>query len=294
MFDLEARIREWRRALTGRLEKEPVDELESHLREEMHRAALAGRPLESAWNDAVARLGSADGLADEFAKVPAARPLRWVPAWCVFVVYLFVPAGFVCPFLAKLYERDGSALLVAHVAMICVGYFAVVAFAILSSMLALSRLQGGATPQRLFCLRWWGRVYMAIGLVGCLVGFVLGSIWTWERFGVVWSNDASEIGGVVMIAWTLGMLIRFSRSAAASLVDVALGIAGNPVVGMSWFVATYIKAQFAAGALGMAPTTVPWWWLGFITCWIAIHGLLLILAIVPLPRRPAEPMESSR
>ena len=65
MFDLEARIREWRRGLTGRLEKEPLDELESHLREEMHRAALAGRPLEPAWTDAVARLGSPDGLASQ-------------------------------------------------------------------------------------------------------------------------------------------------------------------------------------------------------------------------------------
>ena len=295
MFDLEARIREWRRSLTGRLgQGDALDELESHLREEMHRAALAGREPEAAWNDAVARLGSPDGLASEFAKVPAVRPWRSVPAWCIFVTYLLVPAAFVCPILAKMRQTDDSALLLTHVAMICAGYFAVLAFGVQASSLTLSRLWGGATTPQLVTLRWWGRVYFAIGFVGCLVGFVLGAIWTKERYGVYWSNDAREIGGVIMIAWTLGMLIRFRRSTSPGLIDLTLGVAGNVVTVLSWFGAAYLKSQGWLTAPFAKSTTFPNFMFVFMMAFFAIHGLLLFLAVVPLPRRGAAPTESSR
>jgi hypothetical protein len=296
MFDVDARIRDWRQRLIGRLGADVLDELESHLREEMHRAALAGRPLEAAWNDAASRLGSPEGLVREFAKVPSGRPLRWGAAWCVFGLYLlpFLLAGLTYLCAAKRDEREDAALLHAHVTMVCVGYLAVFAFGLLSSFVTLSRLWGGATAPQLVTLRWWGRVYAAIGFVGCLVGFVLGAIWSRERFGLAWSNDASEIGGVVMIAWTLGMLIRFSRSASPSLIDLTLGVAGNPVTIISWFGAAYVKSQGLLTAPFAKPTTFPNLWLGFMVAFFAIHGLLLCLMVVPLPRRGAAPMESGR
>jgi hypothetical protein len=296
MFDLEARIREWRRSLTGRLggHGDALDELESHLREEMHRAALAGRAPEATWNDAVARLGSPDGLASEFAKVPAVRPWRSLSAWAIFITYLTVPAAFVCPILAKLRQTDDSALLLSHVALICAGYFAVLAFGVQASALTLSRLWGGATESHLAALRWWGRVYFTIGFFGCLVGFVLGALWTRERYGIFWSNDASEIGGVVMIAWTLGMLIRFRRLTSPSLIDLALGVAGNPVTVLSWFGAAYVKSQGWLTAPFAKPTTFPNFLFVFMMGFFAIHGLLLFLTVVPLPRRGAAPMESNR
>ncbi|HEX3315192.1 MAG TPA: cytochrome c biogenesis protein CcsA [Gemmataceae bacterium] len=295
MFDLEARIRQWRQSLIGRLgQGDALDELESHLREVMHRAALAGREPEAAWNDAVARLGTADGLAREFAKVPAVRPMRSISAWCIFVTYLLVPAAFVCPMLAKIRQTDDSALLLTHVATICAGYFAVLAFGVQASLLTLSRLWGGATMPQLVVLRWWGRVYFAIGLVGCLVGFVLGAIWTRERYGYYWSNDAKEIGGVVMVAWTLAMSIRFSRGASPSLVDLALGVAGNPVTMLSWFGAAYVSSQGWLTASFAKSTTFPPFLFVFMIAFFAIHGVLLCLTVVPLPRRGAAPMESNR
>jgi hypothetical protein len=294
MFDLEARIREWRKRLTGRLGNDVIDELESHLREEMHRAALMGRPLEPAWTDAVARLGSPDGLASEFAKVPESRPLRSIAAWCVFALYLLVAAGFIFPLLAKLNERESTALLVAHVAATTFGYMTVFPFAVLSSLLAISRLWGGATPERIAGLRSLGRFFLGIAFVQCLIGFVLGSAWSRDRFGVFWSNDAAEIGAVAMIVWTLALAIRFCGTSTPSLVDVALGIACNLVMGMSWFGAAYVKSFGWLAADFAKQRAVPSGLLGFMVAWFAVHGLLMILAIVPLPHRDAEPLESSR
>ena len=55
MFDLESRLIAWRREMVRKIgdRRDVLDELEGHLREEMHRAALAGRNTEAAWNDAV-------------------------------------------------------------------------------------------------------------------------------------------------------------------------------------------------------------------------------------------------
>ena len=49
-----------------------IDELESHLRDEVERLTRGGLPLDQAWPQAVARLGGPEQLAAEFAKVPPA------------------------------------------------------------------------------------------------------------------------------------------------------------------------------------------------------------------------------
>src|SRR5687767_12879865 len=85
MFDLEQAIGEWRRSLavTPGLSAEVLDELESHLREDVQRETTAGQPPEEAFRLAVVRLGSAGALATEFAKVTRPAPASWVPAWVV-------------------------------------------------------------------------------------------------------------------------------------------------------------------------------------------------------------------
>ena len=61
MFDLEERIAAWRKSMAAALgdKADAIDELESHLREELHRLALAGRPAAEAWDIAIERLNGA-------------------------------------------------------------------------------------------------------------------------------------------------------------------------------------------------------------------------------------------
>ena len=67
MFELEAEIPAWRRTLeSGALSKDVLDELESHLRDDIGGRMQAGHTAEEAFNGAVQRLGDAHALEREF------------------------------------------------------------------------------------------------------------------------------------------------------------------------------------------------------------------------------------
>jgi len=71
MFDLDQAIAEWRRqmAAEGLKSREVLDELESHLRDEIEQQDLAGASREQAFENAVQQIGCAAALEGEFAKV---------------------------------------------------------------------------------------------------------------------------------------------------------------------------------------------------------------------------------
>src|SRR5689334_13132838 len=79
MPELEQLIAEWRRGLAemAGCSPEVLDELESHLRDEISQLVRAGHSEEQALTLAASRLGSPHTLATEFAKV--ARPAAWLP-----------------------------------------------------------------------------------------------------------------------------------------------------------------------------------------------------------------------
>jgi len=78
MFNLEQSISEWRRQMRAVGVKNPeiVDELESHLREDMARRMQSGESEEQAFENAVQGVGQASLLQHEFAKL---SPKKW--AW---------------------------------------------------------------------------------------------------------------------------------------------------------------------------------------------------------------------
>lgn len=71
MFNLDSAISEWRRRMSADGLKAPrvLDELESHLREEIQNQLRSGADHEQAFALAVAKVGKADQLKTEFAKV---------------------------------------------------------------------------------------------------------------------------------------------------------------------------------------------------------------------------------
>ena len=70
-FDLEQRIVDWRRQLarSGLNSAEALDELESHLREQIDRLLQSGKADQEAFRFAVAKLGDVRLLRTEFAKL---------------------------------------------------------------------------------------------------------------------------------------------------------------------------------------------------------------------------------
>src|SRR5436305_2195674 len=80
MFDLETQIRGWRSDLAAAMGdvSESLDELESHLRDDIDRRIRLGADAQSAFEAARAQLGQAQRLAQEFAKT---GDRRWIPGW---------------------------------------------------------------------------------------------------------------------------------------------------------------------------------------------------------------------
>jgi hypothetical protein len=78
MFDLNKAIANWLRQLAagGRMSPEVLDELESHLRDDIEQQVRCGAEPQKAFESAVRHLGPATALEKEFAKSPGARQLR--------------------------------------------------------------------------------------------------------------------------------------------------------------------------------------------------------------------------
>lgn len=98
MFDLEKQISEWRKQMLGAGIKipAPLEELESHLREEIEHLVKSGHEEETAFNTAVHKIGSGQALQHEFMKAETpGKNLKWR-----LVEIYFLLATLVLPLLA--------------------------------------------------------------------------------------------------------------------------------------------------------------------------------------------------
>jgi hypothetical protein len=80
MFDLDRAIAEWRRQMlaAGIRTPVPLDELESHLREEFERQVKSGLSEQEIFNSAVQKIGQAHALRLEFKKIAAPLETQFV------------------------------------------------------------------------------------------------------------------------------------------------------------------------------------------------------------------------
>jgi len=96
MFKLDEAISEWRRQMSaaGIMSSDVLDELESHLREDVEHRMRSGATVERAFREALQRVGAAENLNVEFAKVrrPDARLSHNTMRICCLAVaaYVFV------------------------------------------------------------------------------------------------------------------------------------------------------------------------------------------------------------
>ena len=109
MFDLNERINEWRGGLSasGTFSEQDLNELESHLREEIHNLTDSKLSAEEAFLVATHRLGQAGSLTAEFAKINGLGILKTRLFWMVAGVLAYMltmgfaaAASQACVFLA--------------------------------------------------------------------------------------------------------------------------------------------------------------------------------------------------
>jgi hypothetical protein len=103
MFDLEQSISEWRKQMLAAGIKSPVplEELESHLRDEIERQMKLGMDETKAFGAAVPKIGAAPAIQIEFEKIEKARKAVHLTRIYIFVMAVVIPLFFACMVLFK-------------------------------------------------------------------------------------------------------------------------------------------------------------------------------------------------
>jgi hypothetical protein len=235
MFDLEKRIGEWRASMMTSLpsDSDALDELESHLREQLHRLALEGMNAEAAWQLALERLGPSRQLGAEFAKNAAAEPSAWAAVALLLCFCVCIPLALAAVGNQRI-AADG--LLAFHVLTVTLGYTYIILFgAVAIGSFAVQAIRG-LKPRTAARLHWAGRWLICAALLLNATGFGAGAIWAERSWGRFWNWDVLEIGGLAVVGWSLVALWLLSRKGqSAGTGGIVIGVIGNIVVWCAWF-----------------------------------------------------------
>src|SRR5262245_30070697 len=119
MHDLEQLIAEWRQTMTTarNVPSETLNELENHLRENVHQLVQSGMAEAEAFQRAIVQLGPAPAIASEFRKL---NQSTWLPVQVV--IGLGVVAAPLLPILLVRIDRRADFLLACHVYTVTLGY----------------------------------------------------------------------------------------------------------------------------------------------------------------------------
>ena len=214
---------------------EVLDELESHLRDEVQRLAQAGEPEERALDLALSRLGPPQALAAEFAKLTRDGAATWLPVRLAHGVLLALAAALVGYFAGRLQDgawpppgkprRRRDARLLHNAPGRRVGLL-LCGDAILPP--PTSGPDRGDDAAAVFVMTW-------LALAATTLGVFLGGVWARDNLGRFWGWDLKETGGAIVLAWDGIMILFCCRRPAATHAAMLLAFAGNVVVAAAWF-----------------------------------------------------------
>jgi cytochrome c assembly protein len=274
MADIEQQIAAWRSRLSALVggNRDLVAELEVHLRDAVQDQVRRGVPDEQALAIALARLGSPEALAREFAKQSGRIP--WLPARLIMGLGTLAAAGLTILLAQRVWSGAATLLLALHQGAVTLGYSAVFLVGGLASCYLLARpfreLQPGQARFVLRCA--W--LILGGGLFLTAAGIVLGGVWASDHLGRFWGWDAKEIGGLCVLVWEGLMLLVLSRRAANLLPGMVVAMVGNVVVLLAWF---GVALVFPKGHNGYAEGPIMVLAL-VVACHLAIGALSLVPA----------------
>ena len=273
MFNLESSITEWRRQMraAGLNSGRRLDELESHLREEISALKAAGVGEAVAYERAVARLGSPHSVSTEFNKLGRGHIWAVKIGWGVWLAAILLVTG---GLLRRQLAGRLDLVLGAHVLSITAGYGGVLLLGGFGSLyivwgrfgqLSLARRQSlNRAVHRLLPL--------AAGLV--IAGLLLGMLWTRQNWGRYWGWDPKEIGGLGASAWLAAWVVMQRYGRLRDRAMMLLGIGGSTVVTLAWFGGNLWDNHRRLRAYG--------WETGWLLAvLLAIHLVFLVLAMTP-------------
>lgn len=267
MFNLDQSIAEWRQHMLAAGIKTPVplEELESHLREDIGGLTSSGMDERKAFQLAILRVGNPGSVACEFKK-SSAQPIPVVIGWFLWVIVALLGTIFIV--VRCLFAKYSSLLLDAHGFSLTVGYLAALLAGGLGIYRVCHQLTRTLAPDRQESLThamfWFNR--FAAGFV--LVGLMLGMIWSRFNRGNYLPGDPRAIGTLCATVWlmTSYLVQRFGK--VSHRVVALLCISGNMVVCLAWF---------GAGILALGFNIFGYWPLH---AFLGMHLLFLILCVM--------------
>jgi hypothetical protein len=275
MFNLEQSIAAWRRQMlaAGIKPPAPLDELESHLREDIGSLNSAGMPLAEAFQLAVSRIGGPASLRTEFNKLKSNR------CWPVVIgsrlwVYGVVVLAMI--FSWNLFAEGRNFLLSAHIFSLTAGYGAAflagsfgICYVCYRSFHAVSPVRRQALSRAVHSFS-----HLAAGLV--VVGLILGMLWSRQHSGGWLRGGVREMGGIGACLWLIASaaMQRFGRVSERARMLMCIG--GNVIVGLAWFAAGIIASSLGMHSYGMAR----YWPLGV---FLGLHLFFLVMGLTPAP-----------
>lgn len=284
MPDLEKQIAEWRDTLsTQHLERETLDELESHLRDHIERLVQEGMSEAEAFETAATQLGQGETLAAEFQKL---EQHAWLPIKVAAGIGILIAALLAIALLVSINSDRSGILLASHVFCVTLGYTATFLLGLLGVCYVAQRSYAELSPGKLRIIPVMTFRLGSAGAALTAVGILLGTLWSKGKWGHYWSWDAKETGALFILGWQMLYLgaHRFSRITGRSL--LTLGLLGNVVVSLGWFGANNFSATHSYGTGNQ---------LTFLTGLIIAHLTLFLLSLAPagwLQLRKQEGQES--
>jgi len=255
MHNLEQLIVGWRKTMmtAPNVGRETLDELESHLRENVDKLVSSGMSEPEAFQHAVAQLGSALTIASEFQKLDQSP--TWLPVKVAIGVGVAVALTLVGFLFARFEGGRSSFLLACHVFTVTLGYMTVFLSGALGICFVCRRCCSEFSPVRLQFLLRVSFIFGCFAACMTAAGIILGAVWARAEWGRFWAWDAKETGGLCVIVWLICFLSvhRLRRTTARGV--LVMSVAGYVVVSLAWFGANLL------GGLHSYGTSKYWWFL---------------------------------
>jgi hypothetical protein len=233
MHNLEKQIAEWRKTvMTARsVGDETIDELESHLRENVEQLVRSGMAEPEAFQKAVAQLGGASTIASEFRKLEP----TWLPVKLVIGFGIVLTLAMLVFVIIRFGAGRMNLLLAFHVFLVSLGFSTTFLIGTLGVCFVGQRCFSNHSRLRSHSL---SRVTFTLACIGAsmtAVGIVLAMIWAKIEWGRYWAWDIKETGAFAVLLWQLLFLFihRFARITARGILTVSL--IGNIIVSLGWF-----------------------------------------------------------
>jgi hypothetical protein len=247
MFELEQQIKAWRAELERKKIGGPdiLDELESHLREEIAALKRSGMDEAGAFENAKSRFGDVESLRREFGKSGHIR--RNPVTVIVGIWFAWVIAYNLFTLLKLRADPDPDKLLAVHIIALTVGYITACISGMFGICQVTLRLLNRLKPARRDALTHGLRTFNMLAAAFVLTGLVAGLAWNARHLGansgappypeviaIMIVFNLREYGTYAVAFWLMATLtLQWRRPAARALVPMS--IAGNLLVGLAWF-----------------------------------------------------------